>query len=199
MPYPQIYPPEEEGFHPTAVAHAVRRRHRPRRDRSDRRAPAGLDRPDAGPSSGSSVGAMARVPAEATAFAHRASRLMVNVTAIYGRPEEAEVHQAWADRLAATLQAVTPAPTSTSSATRARRESTPPTRSRPGSGWPRSRRATTRPTCSTTTRTSRRPKPTPMTTTTRAQADNRIAGHRRGPAPPRSSHGNGAMHQGVRG
>jgi FAD/FMN-containing dehydrogenase len=29
---------------------------------------------------------------------------MVNVTAVYGRPEEAEVHQAWVDRLAAALQ-----------------------------------------------------------------------------------------------
>jgi hypothetical protein len=49
-------------------------------------------------------GAMARVPAEATAFAHRASRLMVNVTAVYGRPEEAEVHEAWVDRFAAVLR-----------------------------------------------------------------------------------------------
>jgi FAD/FMN-containing dehydrogenase len=49
-------------------------------------------------------GAMARVPAEATAFAHRASRLMVNVAAIYGRPGEAEDHRAWVDRFAAALQ-----------------------------------------------------------------------------------------------
>jgi hypothetical protein len=34
---------------------------------------------------------MARVLAEATAFAHRASRLMVTVVAVYGRPEDAEV------------------------------------------------------------------------------------------------------------
>jgi FAD/FMN-containing dehydrogenase len=49
-------------------------------------------------------GATARVPATATAFAHRTSRLMVNVTAVYHQPEEAQVHRAWADRLAATLQ-----------------------------------------------------------------------------------------------
>jgi hypothetical protein len=49
-------------------------------------------------------GAMARVPAEATAFAHRASRLMVNVSAVYQRPEETQVHQAWVDRLAAALR-----------------------------------------------------------------------------------------------
>ena len=47
---------------------------------------------------------MARVPAEATAFAHRASGLMVNVSAVYQRPEEAEVHQAWVDRLASALR-----------------------------------------------------------------------------------------------
>ena len=46
---------------------------------------------------------MARVPAEATAFAHRASRLMVNVAAVYQRTEDAEEHRAWVDRLAAAL------------------------------------------------------------------------------------------------
>ena len=55
----------------------------------------------------------------------------------------------------------TRAPTSTSSATRARRGSTTPTRGRPGSGWRRSRLATTRPTCSTSTRTSPPPQVTP--------------------------------------
>jgi FAD/FMN-containing dehydrogenase len=49
-------------------------------------------------------GAMARVPAEATAFAHRASRHMVNVAAVYQRPEQAPEHQAWVDRFAAALQ-----------------------------------------------------------------------------------------------
>jgi FAD/FMN-containing dehydrogenase len=46
---------------------------------------------------------MARVPAQATAFAHRASRFMVNVAAVYQHPEHAEEHQAWVDRLAAAL------------------------------------------------------------------------------------------------
>jgi FAD/FMN-containing dehydrogenase len=47
---------------------------------------------------------MARVPAQATAFAHRASRFMVNVAALYQRPEDAAEHQAWVDRFAAALQ-----------------------------------------------------------------------------------------------
>ena len=48
--------------------------------------------------------AMARVPADATAFAHRTSRLMVHVAAVYQRPEDADEHRAWVDRLAAALQ-----------------------------------------------------------------------------------------------
>jgi FAD/FMN-containing dehydrogenase len=46
---------------------------------------------------------MARVPATATAFAHRAGRLMVNVAALYERPEDAEEQRAWVDRFAAAL------------------------------------------------------------------------------------------------
>jgi hypothetical protein len=49
-------------------------------------------------------GAMARVPSEATAFAHRRRRLMINVTAAYATPEEGAVHRAWADDAAASLR-----------------------------------------------------------------------------------------------
>ncbi len=49
-------------------------------------------------------GAMARVPAEATAFAHRTRRIMVNVAAVYERPDEAAVHEAWATGFAAALR-----------------------------------------------------------------------------------------------
>jgi hypothetical protein len=38
---------------------------------------------------------MARVPAEATAFAHRGSRIMVNVAAFYEGPEDRAVREAW--------------------------------------------------------------------------------------------------------
>lgn len=40
-------------------------------------------------------GAMARVPVEATAFAHRSSRIMVNLAAIYGALDEKPAHEAW--------------------------------------------------------------------------------------------------------
>lgn len=49
-------------------------------------------------------GAMARVPAAATAFAHRGRRLMVNVAALYERPEDAPVHEAWVADFAAALR-----------------------------------------------------------------------------------------------
>ncbi|MDQ2690486.1 MAG: BBE domain-containing protein, partial [Chloroflexota bacterium] len=50
-------------------------------------------------------GAMARVPADATAFAHRASKIMVNIAALYEKPEEKATHEAWvADFASALLQ-----------------------------------------------------------------------------------------------
>jgi FAD/FMN-containing dehydrogenase len=49
-------------------------------------------------------GAMARVPANATAFAHRGSRFMVTVAAVYEDLGETAQHQAWVDELAGTLQ-----------------------------------------------------------------------------------------------
>jgi hypothetical protein len=49
-------------------------------------------------------GAMARVPADATAFAHRRSRMMINVAAIYDpSTSERSEHAAWARGLSAEL------------------------------------------------------------------------------------------------
>ena len=49
-------------------------------------------------------GAMARVPAEATAFAHRHSRIMVNLAAFYDGPADKARRQAWVDDFAAALR-----------------------------------------------------------------------------------------------
>jgi FAD/FMN-containing dehydrogenase len=49
-------------------------------------------------------GAMARVPVEATAFAHRRSRIMLNLTATFASREEAPVHDAWVAASAAALR-----------------------------------------------------------------------------------------------
>ncbi|MDV6263948.1 FAD-binding oxidoreductase [Rhodococcoides yunnanense] len=42
-------------------------------------------------------GAMARVSSDATAFAHRTSRIMAHLAAIYDNPSEAEEHEAWVE------------------------------------------------------------------------------------------------------
>jgi FAD/FMN-containing dehydrogenase len=47
---------------------------------------------------------MARVPVEATAFAHRRSRIMAHVAALYTQPEEKAMHEAWAEEFAAAIR-----------------------------------------------------------------------------------------------
>jgi FAD/FMN-containing dehydrogenase len=49
-------------------------------------------------------GAMARVSTDATAFAHRRARIMVNVAARYGHPEEAVLHEPWVTEFARALR-----------------------------------------------------------------------------------------------
>jgi hypothetical protein len=48
-------------------------------------------------------GAMARVPANATAFAHRSSRVMANFIVQYENREEAAIHNAWVSHAIAAL------------------------------------------------------------------------------------------------
>jgi FAD/FMN-containing dehydrogenase len=50
-------------------------------------------------------GAMARVPVEATAFAHRRRRVMAAIGAAYEQPEETAVHEAWISAFAKALRA----------------------------------------------------------------------------------------------
>jgi hypothetical protein len=105
MPYPQIYPPQEEDFHPTAAFRALFVDHL---DHEATEAIVEHLQASTAPVRVAQLrvlgGAMARVPTQATAFAHRTSRLMVNVTAVYQHPEQAADHQAWVDHLAAALQ-----------------------------------------------------------------------------------------------
>jgi hypothetical protein len=49
-------------------------------------------------------GAVARVPADATAYAHRAKRIMVNAANFYGGPEDRVVRAAWAEGVVAALR-----------------------------------------------------------------------------------------------
>src|SRR5215216_2481634 len=103
MPYAGVFPPEEE-FHPTAVGHTMYL------DRVDAEV-AGtiMEHLQASDAAMRVVqlralgGAMARVPVEATAFAHRHSRIMANVAAFYDGPADRDRRQAWVDGLAAAL------------------------------------------------------------------------------------------------
>ena len=105
MPYPEIYPPDEEDYHPVAANRTFF-----------------MD--SIGFSEGETIleylnastgfmavaqlrvlgGAMARVPVDATAFAHRQSRIMVNIASLYQQPDEKATHNVWADNFLAALR-----------------------------------------------------------------------------------------------
>ena len=105
MKYPEIYPPEDDSYHPMAAGRTMFV------DKIDRSVAETILEYLPTSSGSMSVaqlrvlgGAMARVPVEATAFAHRGSRIMVNVAALYERPEEKSIHEAWVSDFAAALQ-----------------------------------------------------------------------------------------------
>ena len=108
IPYQQMYAAEEPG--PGRVRMATRSMFL---DELDEHAETAMfDRMQARPSPMSAVqirvlgGAMARVPADATAFAHRDRRLMVTFGAGYQDPGQAASHETW---VAASLAAMRPA------------------------------------------------------------------------------------------
>jgi FAD/FMN-containing dehydrogenase len=105
MRYPEIFPPEQPGFHPVAKARTMFL------DAIDRRtAETIVDRLQAStaPMRVAQVralgGAAGRVPAGATAYAHRERRFMVNVAALYERPADAPAHEAWVVDFASALR-----------------------------------------------------------------------------------------------
>lgn len=105
MSYPEIYPPEEGTYHPIAAGRTMFL------DKIDRSVAETILQflPT---STGSMAvaqlrvlgGAMTRVSADATAFAHRSSRIMVNVAALYEQLDEKATHEAWVEDFAAALQ-----------------------------------------------------------------------------------------------
>jgi FAD/FMN-containing dehydrogenase len=103
--YVEIYPPEEGGYHPVATGRTL---FVDAIDQGVAETIVGHLEAATAPMAVTQIrvlgGAMARVPADATAFAHRASRIMVNVAALYGRPEEAEVYEPWVNGFAAALR-----------------------------------------------------------------------------------------------
>jgi len=49
-------------------------------------------------------GAMARIPEDATAFAHRKSKIMVNLAALYQKPDEQDAQEAWVSAFAKAIE-----------------------------------------------------------------------------------------------
>ncbi|HEX7189305.1 MAG TPA: FAD-binding oxidoreductase [Actinomycetes bacterium] len=105
MPYPEIYPPDDPDYRPTAVAKTMFI------DSVDLdTAHMVVDRLTASDAMLRVAqlrvlgGAVAEVPADATAYAHRASRIMVNVAAFYDGLEDQQVRAAWVDEMCAALK-----------------------------------------------------------------------------------------------
>ena len=101
MSYPEMYPPEEEEFRPIAAVRTMFA------DSVGLGAAETIVERIQASSAMAAVtqirvlgGAVARVPADATAYAHRSSRIMMNVAALYQSPEERPVHEEWVNGLA---------------------------------------------------------------------------------------------------
>jgi FAD/FMN-containing dehydrogenase len=104
MSYPEMYPPEDESYHPTAVARTMFI------DRVDRDVAVLIDRWLHDSDAAMRVaqirvlgGAMARVPVDATAFAHRAAKILVNIAVFYEGPHDKAARTAWVDGFVAAL------------------------------------------------------------------------------------------------
>ena len=104
MRYPEMFPPEDGEYHPTAIARTMYLDH--------------IGQPEAetileflqasdAPMRVAQLrvlgGAAARVPVQATAYAHRGSRIMANLAAFYTGPEDKPVREDWVRRFASAL------------------------------------------------------------------------------------------------
>jgi FAD/FMN-containing dehydrogenase len=105
MPYPEIYMPEEEDYHPIATGRTMFV------DGVDRAATSTIvDRIQASDAMMAVTqirvlgGAMARVPNDATAFAYRGSKLMITVAAVVERIEDLPAQEPWVIELADELR-----------------------------------------------------------------------------------------------
>ena len=104
MRYPEVFVPEQADYHPTAVARTMFV------ERLDRAAAETIVEHLGTADARMRVaqlrvlgGAMARVAVEDTAFAHRRSRIMVNLAAFYESPEDRAKRERWVADFAAAL------------------------------------------------------------------------------------------------
>ena len=102
--YPEMFPPEPHGYHPVAAARTMFVDAVPRAmtdamfeqlETSTAKMPVTQVR--------LLGGAASRVSSDATAYAHRGRNFMINIAALYDRPEEASVHQGWVARYASAI------------------------------------------------------------------------------------------------
>jgi hypothetical protein len=105
MPYPEMYPPDDPDYHPLAVARTMFMDHVEREVAATM-----LDHLRSSDAVMRVVqlralgGAYARVPADATAYAHRSSPIMANVAAFHdGTDADCANRQAWVDELSREL------------------------------------------------------------------------------------------------
>ena len=104
-PYTQLYPPEDPNLHPTA---ALRNMFMNRIGLAEARTI--LDTLQAGDAAFRVAqirvlgGAAARVPAEATAYAHRAAPIMLNLAAFWTTPEDRLKQEVWVERFMGMLR-----------------------------------------------------------------------------------------------
>jgi FAD/FMN-containing dehydrogenase len=111
MAYPEIYGPEDPDYHPLAAARTMFIDHV---DRSTAETMVRFLNASDSPMRVAQLrvlgGAIARVPADATAYAHRSSRIMVNLAAFHdGTDEDRARRQAWVDEFMAALDQGDPA------------------------------------------------------------------------------------------
>jgi FAD/FMN-containing dehydrogenase len=105
MPYPEIYPPEDASYRPLAIARTMFIDHVDLDvARTIIRHLEASDAPMRAAQLRVLGGAMARVPAGATAFALRESKIMVNVASFYVGAEDRDRREAWVDDLAGALR-----------------------------------------------------------------------------------------------
>src|SRR5512144_2266464 len=94
MGYPEIYPPDDPSYHPVAAARTMFL------DNIDRDVAETILNHLQSSSGLMAVaqlrvlgGAVTRVPVEATAFAHRQSKIMVNLATLYNQADQKEMHE----------------------------------------------------------------------------------------------------------
>lgn len=104
MTYPEMFPPEDDSYHPLAVARTLLMDHIGSEEAQT--IMQHLQPSDAAMRVAQLRvlgGAMTRVPADATAYAHRSSRIMVNIAAFYEGDDDKPLRENWVTDFVAAL------------------------------------------------------------------------------------------------